>query len=605
MVAGFTGKMFLRLRIPELKLYLGLMAMALTGLNATASGFTASLDRDTIALGEQATLSLKFDGVQPQDAPAVPDVAGLQFQYIGPSSSFSFINGQTSSSITFNYIVTPKHDGDFTIPAIRAAIGGQQFTSAPLNLFVSKASPPSAASVNSGSEVAFLKLYFPKKKIYVGEPAVGRLELYLRDDVQRSGNFQITSSPADGFSAGKTVEMQNQHRRVQVGNRVYTVIPLAIPLTAVRAGSLTLGPVTASVVVVLPARDGGGDSFFRQFFNQGEQEQVTLATDPVSVESLPLPEQERPANFTGAVGNFEMSATVGPTNITVGDPVTVRVQISGQGALDAVTLPAQDGWQNFKTYPPTAKLETSDQFGFQGTKTFEQIVSPQNSDVHELPALTFSFFNPDDGRYHTLSQPAVPLVVKAVGATPLPTIAAARNTAPENASPQDILPIKEKLGTLSQNPIPLVARPAFIGVQAVPVVAFLAAFVWRKRTDSLANNPRLRRRRAVAQLVVRGLDDLKKHAAANRPDEFFATLFRLLQEQLGERLDCPASAITENVVDDHALLRGAPDALRAALREQFQLCNQARYAPVRGTAELNHVAAQFEKLIGELRELRA
>src|ERR1039458_2584419 len=73
---------------------------------------------------------------------------------------------------------------------------------------------------------------------------------------------------------------------------------------------------------------------------------------------------------------------------------------------------------------------------------------------------------------------------------------------------------------------------------------------WLKRTDNLANNPRLRRQRAVAQLVASGMDDLKKYAAANQPDELFATLFRLLQEQLGERLDCPASAITENVIEE-------------------------------------------------------
>jgi hypothetical protein len=137
------------------------------------------------------------------------------------------------------------------------------------------------------------------------------------------------------------------------------------------------------------------------------------------------------------------------------------------------------------------------------------------------------------------------------------------------------------------------------------VLAFLAAFIWRKRTDNLANNPRLRRRRAVAQLVASGLNDLKKYAAANQPDEFLPPCSACLQEQLGERLDCPASAITENVVDEQALLRGRRPATREALREQFLLCNQARYAPVRGTSELNSVAAQFEKLIRELQELKA
>ena len=224
--------------------------------------------------------------------------------------------------------------------------------------------------------------------------------------------------------------------------------------------------------------------------------------------------------------------------------------------------------------------------------------------MHELPALTFSFFNPEDGQYHTLTQLAVPLTVKAAGATPLPQIAATKNST-EEKPPQDLLPIKENLGAIVAGKAPLVAQPAFLAVQALPVVAFLAAFIWRQRTDNLANNPRLRRQRTVAQLVRDGLNDLKKFAAENKPDEFFALLFRLLQEQLGERLDCPATAITENVIDEHAILRAAPQPTREALRELFQLCNQARYAPVRGTSELNSVAAQFEKLLAELQNLKS
>ena len=77
------------------------------------------------------------------------------------------------------------------------------------------------------------------------------------------------------------------------------------------------------------------------------------------------------------------------------------------------------------------------------------------------------------------------------------------------------------------------------------------------------------------------------------------------KKQLGERLDCPASAITESVIDEHAVLRLAPTPTRAALHELFQHCNQARYAPVRGTGELNFVAVKFEKAVGELLEVKA
>jgi hypothetical protein len=586
----------------KMRLTLKTLAMLLAALlpgAAWAASFTASLDRDALTLGESATLSLAFEGGSPGRVPA-PSVPGLQIAQAGTSQNMSWINGAMSATVTVSFSVTPQRAGEFTIPALTADVGGQQLSTAPLKLIVSRASAPSAAAVNSGSEVAFLKLNFPKQKVYAGEAIVARLELYLRDDVQNFGNFQITSSPTDGFSAGKTAELQNQRRRVQVGNRVYTEIPLAVPLTAVKTGALALGPFTASAVVVLPSQNQNDP--FAAF--RGEQKQVTLATETLNIESLPLPEQNRPANFTGAVGQFDFAASAGPTAVTVGDPITVRVQVSGRGALDAITLPVQDAWQNFKTYPPTTKLETTDQFGFQGTKTFEQIISPLNNDVHELPALTFSFFNPEDARYHTLTQPAVPLTVKAAGATVLPQMAASKTTNEEKPA-QDILPIKENLGTLAPATEPLVTRPLFLVTQTVPVLAFLAAFVWRKRADNLANNPRLRRQRAVAALLASGKDDLKKYAAENKPDEFFATLFRLLQEQLGERLNCPASAITEDVVDGHALLRNAPATLRTALHEQFQLCNQARYAPVRGSSELDSVAAQFEKLISQLREVRA
>jgi hypothetical protein len=572
------------------KIWLGLVTAALLNSAVMAASFTATLDRDALTLGETATLTLTFEGGQPKNIP-VPQVADINFGH--PSKNFRQnidINaGQVNTTLVLAFPVTPQRTGEFTIPALTAEVGGQQLATAPLKLIVSKASAPTAAAVNSGNEIAFLKLNFPKPKVFTGESAVAQLELYLRDDVSGLNGFQLTSSPTDGFSGGKMVELKNQYRRVQVGNRIYTIVPLALPLTVVKTGVLALGPFTANAVLVLP------NGFF------GEQRQVALATEAVSIESLPLPAENRPANFSGAVGQFDLAASAGPTSVTVGDPITVRVQISGRGALDGVTLPTQDAWQNFKTYPPTTKLETTDQFGFQGTKTFEQIISPLNNDVHEIPPLNFSYFDPNDGQYHALAQPATPLTVKAAGATPLPQITA---TKAEEKPAQDILPIKENIGTLSPNKIPFVAQPVFLAAQTVPVLAFLAAFIWRKRADSLANNPRLRRQRAVAALIAAGKSDLKKFAAENKPDEFFATLFRLLQEQLGERLDCPATAITENVIDEHTVLRGTPTATRDGLRELFQLCNQARYAPVRGSAELNSVAARFEKTVGELQEVK-
>jgi hypothetical protein len=145
----------------------------------------------------------------------------------------------------------------------------------------------------------------------------------------------------------------------------------------------------------------------------------------------------------------------------------------------------------------------------------------------------------------------------------------------------------------------------FLAVQTLPVFAWFAAFVWRKRTDNLANNPRLRRQRQVAQLIRDGLVDLRRLAAENKSDEFFATLFRLLQEQLGERLDSPASSITEAVIDERLASLGLPETTLSGLRELFHLNNQARYAPLRTSGELAAVIPRFENVVQELQNLKA
>jgi hypothetical protein len=607
------AKCFLRLRRCRMNSFCFAVFLCLGVLGfgmdmAQAASFSVSLDRDTIALGEQATLSLTFEGSQPRNVPA-PVVPGLQIVNVGNSQNFSLINNQMSSTVTVTFSVTPQRVGEFIIPAMTADVAGQRLTSQSLKLTVLKANMPSAAAVNSGSEVAFMKLVVPKQRVYIGETVVAQVQIFLRDDVQNFGDFKFTATRADGFVIGKTA--QSGRYRTQIGNRSYTVIPLFMALTVLKTGSLDLGPFTAGLTVVLPSSQPQ-DPFFQQFgfrspfFDSGEPKQVSLATDQIEVQSLSLPAENKPADFIGAVGHYAMTVAAGPTNVAVGDPITVRIQISGRGALDSLTLPDQPGWHDFKVYPPTSKVETSDQLGLEGSKTFEEIVTPQNTDVHQLPQFSFAFFDPDDGNYHTLAQPAVQLAVHAAGLAPAPTVAATKNGGAENpSSPQDILPIKEEFGTLVPAAPPLVTRPAFLALQGAPVVALLAAFVWRKRADSLANNPRLRRQRQVARLVRDGLEDLRRLAAENNSDEFFATLFRLLQEQLGERLDCPASSITEAVVDERVVSRGVSEETLHGLRELFQLCNQARYAPIRDRAELNSVVGQFEKVIGELMNLKA
>src|ERR1039458_4900903 len=136
-----------------------LAALCLGSARLDAATFTASLDRDTIALGESATLSLTFEDGSPRNVPMPPNVAGLQIAYVGPSSQFSFVNGETKSTVTYNFMLTPRQAGDFAIPPLVADVGGQQLSSPLLRLKVLPPNSPPPAAVNSGSEVPFLQVF--------------------------------------------------------------------------------------------------------------------------------------------------------------------------------------------------------------------------------------------------------------------------------------------------------------------------------------------------------------------------------------------------------------------------------------------------------------
>ena len=126
----------------------------------------------------------------------------------------------------------------------------------------------------------------------------------------------------------------------------------------------------------------------------------------------------------------------------------------------------------------------------------------------------------------------------------------------------------------------------------------------RRRADNLANNPRLRRQREVARTIEQGLHDLKRFANQNDSEQFFATLVRLLQEQLGERLDMPATAITEAVIEEELRPKGLPEATLNTLQDLFQLANLARYAPVKTSQELAALIPRMEATLAELRSLK-
>ena len=575
------------------------LLLSVLTLPASGATFTAKLDRDTVLLGDVATLSLAFDGAQPAAAPTLPTVPGLQMVSAGQSSSMNWVNGQMTSSITYTYMVKPTQVGEFTIPTLSAKVGSETLQSQPLKLKVVRAQTPTPGSQAEEQQLALLRVSLPKQRAFVGEMLLIEQQLLIREGVQNISNPELPFN-IEGCNVGKIV--QGEQRQTVVGNTRFTIVPLLVPVTLVKPGTFNVGPFDGSIVVTLPSnRRDPFDPF--GMFNSGVQQRVILSAPAQTLTVQTLPEANRPATFSGAIGNFSMAVSVGPTNVAVGDPITVRVQINGRGPLEPFSLPEQSTWKEFKTYPPTTKVETTGAFGLEGTKTFEQVVVPQNTEIKELPALEFSYFDPERGAYQTLRQPPTPIIVRPGGTTPLPSISlnTANATEPSPAKSQDIVHIKAKLGRDTDATGPLIRQPWFLALQSVPWLALVVAIGWRKRRDNWERNPHLRRQQEVTAFVRRSLPELQRHAQAQAAEPFFNLTLRLLQECIGERLDLPASAITEAVIDERLARRGASPTTQAALHELFQLCNQARYAPVQSTHELTAVIPKLEATLAALR----
>ena len=140
---------------------------------------------------------------------------------------------------------------------------------------------------------------------------------------------------------------------------------------------------------------------FNNFFGAATQKQMALNSEPNSAKILPLPAENRPAGFAGAVGRFELTAETVPAQTAVGDPVTLRFKINGTGNFDRVTAPAVESGGAWKTYKPGATFEPADADAFSGTKTFEQALVPTQAGKLEIPAPAFSYFDPELKQYIT------------------------------------------------------------------------------------------------------------------------------------------------------------------------------------------------------------
>jgi hypothetical protein len=579
------------------------LLLGLRGALAPAASLTAQIEPDEVQVGDTVTFSLIFQGAAPPGNPGLPELPGFKVvPGLNQQTELDFNNPQNARYI-YRYTLIPTQAGELEIPALQVSIGAQMLSTQPVKLRVTAANTALTPG-NAPPPAVFLKLVAPKTNLFVGEALPVEVQLYWR---QQINDTRLPQLKAEGFTLGASASPVQTKRNV--GGQQYEVAIFKSSVTPAKSGLLTLGPAECSLSILVPVANPRRDLFdpFGMFGPRAQARPTTLTSEAVNLRVLPLPSANVPPTFNGAVGNFTLQVSASPTTLAVGDPITVRVQISGQGAIQGLTQPPQPQWRDFNLYPPVTTVNLTDTLGLAGTKIFTNVVIPLNHEIKELPPFQFSFFDPVAATYRTLSGPAIPLTVKPSGvtATVPPPVTNAVRSRTDAPPPDDILHIKARLDDLGPARRPLAQQGWFLALQGVPVLAWVSLLVRRRRAEALANNPRLRRQRETARRVREGLEAMRTHAAAKQSEQFFAALFRVLQEQLGERLDMPASAITEAVIDERLQPRGVPDDTCAALHELFQTCNLARYAPHKSRQELAALVPRVETVLRQLQQLPA
>lgn len=563
-----------------------LMVVALSVFSLTALAdvsVVATVDQRRVTFGESIALTVAVQGAQSGTQPMIPAVDGLAFSGPSTQQSMSWINGQTSQSVNYVYQVTPTRVGEFTIPAVELTIAGKSYRTEPITLSVEKGAVDADLS-----RTLFGRVQFEARQVYLGQTSPLNVMLFARQDLPIKGvsGFQYQ---ADGLSYKFLPNLKSGTK--VINGETFNVLIIEGAVSPAQSGTLRFGPSVLKAQIRVQKRRNQtpfDEPMFDQFFGNVEMREMPVTIDEFPIEVLPLPEQGKPANFAGAVGQWNLEVSAKPTEVAVGDPITLTVKISGDGNIDTVPPLKLEAVDAFKAYDPTAKT-TKNELGTQGERVMQQVLIAKDTNAKQLPAVSLAYFDPVAKQYKTAGQGPFKLLVKAGTGGQTTVVSGSPKARQKEKLGQDIVYLKGDLGPAVA--MPFCARPAFWAFNFAPVISLAGLMVWKRRTDKLRSDVAYARRSRAAKRARKQL------ASAASYDH----IQRALQNYLGDRLNVPASGITAAIVDEHLIPRGVDGELAAELRKCFETCDTARFAGASaGETDVRGLKTKVEQLIDEL-----
>ncbi|MBI1883646.1 MAG: protein BatD [Chlamydiae bacterium] len=605
-----------------------------------ASGFIwaddwvkTTVDRHKIPVNESTVLTLTLSG-NDFEKPELPKIEGFDAYAAGQSQNVTLINGKMSSSQTYTFILQPKTLGTFTIPAIQVTQEGQIHQTDPIQVEVVEASLlPTRKAQRSSSllpegentseentengKAVFVEADVDKKEACVGEQVTYAFKLYRR--VNLMGQPAYAPPDFTGFWKEDLPPEKNYYERVE--NQKYLVSELDVALFPTTSGDLSIGP--AKLTCQIPARSRHRDSFsvFNEdpfeFFNSDPFEmfsgrKVSLATNPIAIKVLPLPQENVPPHFSGAVGSFEIHAQVDKKEVKAQQPITFSITLEGKGNIETLAQPKFKWGQDFKIYDSGESTDSQKEGGvIHGKKVFKKVIIPIKDGNLKIPSVSFSFFDPEKKTYQTVKTSPILLKIKPaeteVASETIPVVKPQEKSTQKEPTllQQDISFIKtdfQHFRNVANLPQPKTL--AFTLIFPFSLL-FLSALIHLRRRGMEKNQGLFMARRAYRKALSQ-LKSLQRSLKEGDSQGLSTQWEKILTDYLSSRLNIPVLGYSSSELEMELQKRNYENTLIQNLRALMEELHFGRFTPDSLSADQKiGVFKRIQDLLGRMEKVKS
>jgi len=563
--------------------------------NIFAQQLKVSADKTTVSMNERFQIYFEFNA---EDLSGVksfkpPKFGGLNV-ISGPnqSSSMQIINGRGSATINFSFIVFAPQIGKYTVGPASINYQGTEYTSYSLTINAEKGNAQSSnQSSNSNSsdisreEIAknvFIITSSNKSSVYKGEQVTVTYKLYTRLDISSP---QITKLPtykdfwAEEIETGNNIQLNIEMFK---GERYRTAVLKKVALFPTATGSLSVTPFELNIPVIITkkrnSRDIFDDFFNDPFFQRRETVEYLARSNKLNINVKPLPLNNIPKSFKGAVGNYQLITTLNKEKVEANESVNYKTNITGIGNIKLLEMPEVKFPATFDKYDPKINETINNREQISGSKSADYLIIPRAHGVMKIGGFEFSFFNPATKSYVVINVPEKTIEVKG-GST-------SNQLASENLSKEDVRLLSQDIRYIKLENSSLVKRENlqsiskwFIPGLIIPVIVFLGLLLFVKQNEKLESNAKLFKYLKAEKIAKKRLREAEKARISNDHFVFYNEIEKALQGYLEDKLEIAKSEFTKEFISENLSEKGIGIENINNVLEILSTCEFMKYSP--------------------------